>query len=418
MAHGKLPKLGVGPPPPSVPGAVAQPKAQAKATVTLKPARFPSRNQLLVLPAADERTVVVLKGDHTSPYYGADTNDVLYFLGNIGCSDIPAPQGKRTYRDLSSETMGIREAIIQCGFNDAEDPEAAVSIVEGFILWSPDPIIVGVSKGSPRWQSFICVGMGWSSRGRQRMARLALALSAIRYGAWCARHNANLAEDAHPPKDMWEMVQANLPRWTIAEDSLFGPKALLDKAAQPEPSASSGAQASSGRQPGAPAPEPPAKDAGKGEIEIIDDSPAPPPPQTAPIKQMAAAPAPKNKSKPASGKPETSSDEEEDPSLSSASPTSPAKSSLSDSSPAKKRKLEDHFLGVLDEHKRQLAREKVAAARAKARNKAAASGLDQSKAPAGSGSAAGSGPAGLEPTPPPMPPFQKKGGGKKSELSL
>ena len=51
--------------------------------------RFPSNKQILVLPAADSRTVAVIKGNHSSPFTGADTAVVLGFLREIGCSAAP-----------------------------------------------------------------------------------------------------------------------------------------------------------------------------------------------------------------------------------------------------------------------------------------------------------------------------------------
>ena len=50
---------------------------------------FPSGRQILVLPAADGRTVVLLRGDWTAPYVDAEMTTVHHFLQEMGCSELP-----------------------------------------------------------------------------------------------------------------------------------------------------------------------------------------------------------------------------------------------------------------------------------------------------------------------------------------
>ena len=212
-----LPRLSKGPEPPTPVDKGAGPKASEakykRPAAQDVPPPYPGTDHIVVLPKADEDTVVVLKcpQDKAScPYLDSSTNDILGFLWECGASDNPSPtQRTSCYRFVDQSTLGLREALHQMGFLD--DQWQLIWVAECFVLHRSSP------KEPADYVSVLAAGVGGNERDRQRLCRLGLALQIVREGMWSPEVNVSLRAPAVMPRLVYDMVRLNLQRWHRAE---------------------------------------------------------------------------------------------------------------------------------------------------------------------------------------------------------
>ena len=133
---GPLPRLKVGPPPPAPVASQEQHRGvyQRPAALELTPP-YPGKGDAIVLPKADEDTVLVLKcpeNKATCPFLDASTNDILGFLWETGCSDHSSPKARTCCcRFVDEHALHLRGGLMQCGFSAVYAP---VWVAEAFAL--------------------------------------------------------------------------------------------------------------------------------------------------------------------------------------------------------------------------------------------------------------------------------------------
>ena len=241
-----LPILKAGPPAPAP--VEAAPKA---ATEHRRPAgsdsapAWPKDEEILILPKSDEDTVCVLRSNKwTAPYIDSATNEILEFLGSVHASDNPSSQqAKGPYRFVEERSYGLGEALIKYGFMENDE---VCWCLEMFVPFDDDFI------------SVVGAAVGGDQQSRTRTARIALALQAIRLGAWHSKNNQSIPSTVVPPRPLYDLVRFWLPKWDLAESSHETSDELLafpDQAAGEAPASSSASSAAA--PPEAPAHEAP-----------------------------------------------------------------------------------------------------------------------------------------------------------------